>query len=507
MKKTLAILIALLLALTVFGSAAEETENDPIVCNIENGSYTILIPVDENDAGFWYIDGEVEDGGVVWIAKAQIEDAGFVAQIDPVSDGQATVTARHEYHAMVSDQVHTWDLTVKDGAITECTGGSYTAMPAEEDLDDFFRGEWLEKDTQFTRMNVVKNPELGWNIEITSPMTHGAYVVRATAYYDCGEEAYRYFDGQRYDLPADGGELGDPVGGGLIGTLKYEVGEGGEMSLRWTEDDKPDASVSFVRAEELEKAPTAHDFLGEWVDQDGICNIDVTEHKDEDTVDGYVVNVQMDDAEARSYTVWAYACVYDEEAHTLNSISRITGMGDYEPDSEETITDTNLEYTDAQFYFDEEGKLIWLDANENACIGMKFEHTIGWVDPDYIGPGHHFVGTWNEERVSVEIKEGMEEYYVIVIGSNGADSSTTWSYTCVYDEATDSLICDGKDDTAFKFTVTVDDNDEADVEMEYEDGAAKFSINADGFLIWEDMKENCGEGRLFEKATAESEAD
>ena len=138
---------------------------------------------------------------------------------------------------------------------------------------------------------------------------------------------------------------------------------------------------------------------------------------------------------------------------------------------------------------------------------MKFEHTLGWVDPDYVGPGHHFVGTWNEERVSIEIKEGMEEYYVIVSGSNGADSSTTWSYTCVYDEATDSLICDGKDDTAFKFTVTVDDNDEEDVEMEYEDGAATFSINADGFLIWNDLKENCGEGRLFEKAPAESEAD
>ena len=88
----------------------------------------------------------------------------------------------------------------------------------------------------------------------------------------------------------------------------------------------------------------------------------------------------------------------------------------------------NLEYTDAQFYFDEEGKLIWLDANENACIGMKFEHTLGWTDPDYIGPGHHFVGEWNEERVSVKIEEDPENYYVVVSGSNGAYSSTVWSY-------------------------------------------------------------------------------
>ena len=40
-------------------------------------------------------------------------------------------------------------------------------------------------------------------------------------------------------------------------------------------------------------------------------------------------------------------------------------------------------------------------------------------------------------------------------------------------------------------------------EVEYEDGAATFSINADGFLIWDDQKENCGEGRLFEKADME----
>ena len=504
MKNALIILLALMVTLTAFGAAlAEDAENAAILCDIVDGSYTILIPVEENDAGTWLLDGEVNDGGVVKIVKALYTDNGFEAQIDPVGDGEAVVTALHEYHMGVYDAVHTWTLRVQDGAVAECTGGSYTAMLAEQDLDDYFRGEWLEKDTQFTRLSAAKNPELGWDIEIVSPLTHGAYLFRATVYYDCLEEGFLYRDGLLYDLPTDDSGLGDPVRAGLTGSLKYEADEGGEISLRWTDSDSPDQSIVFVRTEAEESGVTAHDFLGEWVDLDGICNIDITEHKDEDTVDGYVVNVQMNDAEARSYTVWAYGCVYDEEACTLNSISRFTGVGDYEPGSEETITETNLEYTDAQFYFDEEGKLIWLDANENACIGMKFEHTLGWTDPDYIGPGHHFVGEWNEERVSVKIEEDPENYYVVVSGSNGAYSSTVWSYTCVYDEATDSLICDGKDESASKFNVTVDDEGEEDVEVEYEDGAATFSINADGFLIWNDQKENCGEGRLFEKADME----
>ena len=127
---------------------------------------------------------------------------------------------------------------------------------------------------------------------------------------------------------------------------------------------------------------TPEDFMGEWVDLDGTCNIDITEHTDGEIIDGYVVNVHMPviAEESYSYVAWAYGCVWDHETQTLKSISRVTGKGDYEPDSEEEITDSNLDYTAAAFSFDEEGRLAWNDENESADDGLRFVRPIGWGD-------------------------------------------------------------------------------------------------------------------------------
>ena len=54
---------------------------------------------------------------------------------------------------------------------------------------------------------------------------------------------------------------------------------------------------SVVLAEEAATV-TAHDYLGEWVDQDGTTNIDITAR---DEGDGYIVNIQME-AKSRSTT-------------------------------------------------------------------------------------------------------------------------------------------------------------------------------------------------------------
>ena len=244
----------------------------------------------------------------------------------------------------------------------------------------------------------------------------------------------------------------------------------------------------------------ANDYLGEWVDQDGTTNIDIMSREEGD---GYLVNVHMDvfDDGSFSYAVWDYGCVWDEETRTMKSFSRVTAVGDYEPDSEEEITDTNLDYTDAEFYFDEAGRLVWNDANESADDGMVFGHTIGWIDPDYAGPGHHFAGEWNDERVSIVILETMEDYQVTVAGSGSAFDGAYWLYTCDYDAETDSLVSNGE--VAMKYTYEFDENEQYSEELVYEDGEAVFSLNEDGFLVWDDKKENAGEDRLFERAVSE----
>ena len=260
-----------------------------------------------------------------------------------------------------------------------------------------------------------------------------------------------------------------------------------------------------VLAEEAAEI-TAHDFLGEWVDLNGIRNIDITTHGEEE-VDGYVVNVTMDtfDGEKYGYIVWAYGCVYDEETHTLKSLSRVTGVGDFEPDSEEEITDVNFEYFDAAFYFNDDGMLVWDDQGEGLDDGMQFQHTIGWVDPDYVGPGHHFVGDWNAERMTITVEETMDGYEVVVFASGSAFDGAYWVYTCYYDEETDSLISDGLLAEKHEYANSEDGEDYTD-ELIYDDDEAMFRLNEEGQLLWYEKNENAGEGRVFDFVPAEEEA-
>lgn len=223
-------------------------ENTAIQCSIENGSYIIRIPAAEDDLG-WYAD-ETGQASAVKLAGTKMENGCFVVQYDPVSDGEATVTVRHFYCAIACNQAHTWYLTVQDGAVQEVKGGSYTALPAEEEVDPYLSGEWLEKDTQFTQMTIAKNEAMGWDVEIVSPMTHGAYKFIATLYQDCYQSAFLYDKGKMWTLPVndtDDTDLGEPAVVGATGSFQFEVGENG-LCLVWVNDEAPGEKTIFERA-------------------------------------------------------------------------------------------------------------------------------------------------------------------------------------------------------------------------------------------------------------------
>ena len=134
------------------------------------------------------------------LAAAGTENGIFTARYEPTGDGEVTVSLRHYSKFEVCDELHTFDLKVENGKVTETVSGSFTASPSEDDMDPYFSGEWLEKDTQFTTLNVTKKAEDGWEIELASPLSHGAWVIRATAYFDCDYDAFVYADGVKYDL-------------------------------------------------------------------------------------------------------------------------------------------------------------------------------------------------------------------------------------------------------------------------------------------------------------------
>ncbi len=233
--KMLAALLAALLCLA--GAAlAEEAGGTPVTAFIDEGGFVIQIPDENGDLG-WIADDMAQDDSVVKLFIADLIEDTFVVRYEPVGDGEVTVGVRH-YIGIACDEAFTWDLKVMDGAVRENTGGSYAVSPDEAEQDPYLSGEWLEGETQFTRMTVSKGMERGWDVVIVSPMTHGAYVFKTTFYYDCDLHCFVYDKGKFWDLPADyeeGASLGEARDAGTCGTFTF-TGDDQDLWLTWYDD-------------------------------------------------------------------------------------------------------------------------------------------------------------------------------------------------------------------------------------------------------------------------------
>ncbi len=371
MKKLMIAVIAIALMTLLAGAAAlaenADLENASAVinCGIENGSYVIRIPVEENDQG-WFAES-TDFNSVVKRAKAETEDGVFVVQYDPVADGKATVCVRHFYCAVACDQAHTWDLKVENGAVVECVGGSYTANPEAGSMDGALCGEWLEKDTQFSQMTIVRNEEQGWDVEIVSPLTHGAFVFKATVYYDCWENAFLYDKGKFFDVPITDEpdpDLGEAVIAGSTGCFELDQADDETLILRWINGESPEEPIDFVRKDAEEAAAIAL-FEGEWQ-----CDRAAIEVYWEE--EGFKVLIRWGSS-AWEHTEWEYSCYYHEDDGTLVSMPfGIRTEFVYGDDGEIVSATETYNDGEATFYLDEEGCLIWQDEKENAGEGMHF---------------------------------------------------------------------------------------------------------------------------------------
>ena len=250
MIKRIAVVI-LFAALCLTGPAFAEADGPAAVCNIENGSYVIRIPDPEGDLG-WLADDMAQDDFVVKLARAELVDGEFVVQYDPAGDGDVSVHVKH-YTGIACDRMYGWDLRVADGAVVEATGGSYTASGDPADSDPYLVGEWMEKDTQFTQMTIAKNEGgRAWDVEIASPMTHGAYIFKTTIYYDCELHSFVYDKGKYWEVPITDSEeeteLGEAKVAGTTGRFVF-TGDTENLLLSWYDDQRPEEEIVFERME------------------------------------------------------------------------------------------------------------------------------------------------------------------------------------------------------------------------------------------------------------------
>ena len=256
MKRLIAVIMTmplLLCSMTALAEADLASASTRVNSMIDEGSFVIQIDVGEDMN--WVADDMVQDDSVVKLAYADILEDTFVARYDPTGDGEVSVDVRH-YSGIACDRVLIWDLRVADGAIQEVIGGGETLPAADEDLDPSLSGEWLEAETQFTQMTIEKNPESGWDVEIVSPLTHGAYVFKTTVYYDCEMNSFVYDKGKFWNVPIteeENPELGEAKIAGTIGTFTWD---NQEMILTWVDDSQPDQEVRFERTETIETEAT-----------------------------------------------------------------------------------------------------------------------------------------------------------------------------------------------------------------------------------------------------------
>ena len=252
MKKIFALVLFAVMTVTACAALSEGDGGPGIAGTIVDGAYVLSVTTDPEDAGEWRADEMAQDDSVVKLAAAGTENGVFTARYEPTGDGSVSVNLRHFNAHHVCDEMHSFDLSVRDGKVQEVTGGSYTASPAEEEMDLFFSGEWLEKDSRFTVLDVTKKIEDGWDVEIMSPVSHGAWLIRATAYYDCDYDAFVYSDGVKYDLLPEDKAPAKETASGLWGTLKL-TGTEENIQIEWYDQEMAESigSVTFERAPAL----------------------------------------------------------------------------------------------------------------------------------------------------------------------------------------------------------------------------------------------------------------
>lgn len=146
-------------------------------------------------------------------------------------------------------------------------GASLFSDFSSEDVEDWLSGEWLEKNTQFAQLYMEPDDAGGWSAEIFSPLTHGAYVFKASAALDEALGVLTYDDGCFWEVPItdyEDEELGDPTISGTSGSFTCAGEDARDATLTWYDVQSPEEKVVFAPAEAFdldeEEADEAEDY-------------------------------------------------------------------------------------------------------------------------------------------------------------------------------------------------------------------------------------------------------
>ena len=233
-------------------------------------------------------------------------------------------------------------------------------------------------------------------------------------------------------------------------------------------------------AEEKAGDDAAGAFVSKWVNEEGTVEI----VRQDDELKAQIVR----GGEYPAATCWEYSVAYDAETGTLVSVRPGVKLAiTFGEEGGFDISETLREGCEAGFALDAQGRLVWQDDMENPGGGEAFAKI-----------GNYDCTVWVCDRASIEIYWEEEGYKVSVTWASSAFEETEWMYSCYYDPETDSLMDPG---TGIRSESVYGEGGEMVSHTDvYDDGEAVFSLDADGHLVWKDMKEDAGAGMVFELA-------
>lgn len=193
---------------------------------------------------------------------------------------------------------------------------------------------------------------------------------------------------------------------------------------------------------------------------------------------------------------WSYTCFYDNGSLVDNGRG-IKSTVTYGTDG--LIASTVFRFSDGvgKFTMNENGKLVWTDAKEDAGKNMEFERVRAEQTNGRVTQASAFEGIWVCGRSTIEIEPRGNQYRCTVTWPDSAAKVFEWSYNTVYDNG--ALIDNGN---GTKTAVTYADNGSVkESSVEYRDGSVKFTINANDKLLWSDAKEDAGKDMEYERTS------
>lgn len=244
-------------------TAMTETEEAYLIhgnveSEIKDGVFTVRIEsLPTDDPNFhWQSDrSEGADESVVQcLTETDMEDGlAYAGSFRGMEDGEGTIRLVHT-NDVYTDGYLEFNVTVKDGKITENTGGSEGFGATGEDLAPAFVGIWQEEDgTWFMNVSISEDNALEFVISNEGGKDGSTVYYTMTAYYDSLLEELVYVNGTEHaasitDDSETESEAAETVTGDGKGKFIFTSGDGETVEITWQDDSFGNTEVGkFVR--------------------------------------------------------------------------------------------------------------------------------------------------------------------------------------------------------------------------------------------------------------------